>query len=666
MLSDSDSQPPRRRVGYPQRLLAVALLLVGCSTLLGVEDTRVQGTCTTKAECAPGFDCLLGACRDQCASDQECGDGARCLKAIGTSACIPTNADCGESCPEGTKCVGQVCRSQCSSNGDCAGGQECQSGVCVGTDKVHDSPLSTGGAGGATASGGVAGSGMSAAGAAEPGGAGGAGGTETSPVCVPGTKRCAELVIETCISDVWTPTGDCPFACDKGACTGECVPQTKGCETLVPRTCGDDAKWQNGTACAKVCEKGECVDRCTEGTLQCSAGDLTQCADGAFALKEDCAVDCVNQHCTECTAPAEDCKNGQHRTCGADGKWGTPFTCAFMCVGTDCGVCTPNAKPTECIDNTPQYCDDTGNFKPAGAACTGATPLCEDGKCVECAKTTVDCLDANTPRSCQAGKWTDGTDCKNPTPACLKGACVACAPGAMGCLDTNTPRSCDQNGAWKNGTDCAGACLSGSCVECAPNATPTHCANTCTKTRQYCSPQGAWTNYASSCTDPDICSSGSCSVAANEQVGQYAQLSTFSDGLADNLVANRIQITCASDLLGLGARFKTAAGSVRFALYKDVAGEPTSIVAGSSTVVVSAGLTEAPTTAIKLAAGYYWVAMNLSSQLAALYSEDSGQPPATRYASYLFSNVGFPPVDFPAPTVLANRYNLYAVVRRDP
>jgi hypothetical protein len=332
-------------------------------------------------------------------------------------------------------------------------------------------------------------------------------------------------------------------------------------------------------------------------------------------------------------------------------------------------VCTPNPQPTECIDNAPQYCDQTGNWKAFAGACSGATPLCIDGKCAACNAGDVDCLDSNTPRTCSAGMWKNATDCSGTTAVCLAGACVACKPGNVDCLDTNTPRSCNPSGQWKNGTDCAGvkpACLSGSCVECTPNATPTHCANACTKTRQYCSPQGAWTDYASSCSAADICSNGSCSLGADEQVGQYAQLPSFLDGLADNLLANRIQITCASDLLSIGARFKTAGGSVRFALYKDVAGEPTTIVAGTSSVTVSVGTTEASATSVKLAAGYYWVVMNLSSQLAAPYYQDSVQPPPTRYAAYLFSNVSFPPATFPTPDVLPHLYDLYAVVRRDP
>ena len=41
------------------RPLFAALLLSGCGMLIGVEDSKVQGTCEAAAECAPGYGCLL-------------------------------------------------------------------------------------------------------------------------------------------------------------------------------------------------------------------------------------------------------------------------------------------------------------------------------------------------------------------------------------------------------------------------------------------------------------------------------------------------------------------------------------------------------------------------------------------------------------------------------
>jgi len=667
------------------RGLAVGLSLVACNAIVGIEDPIVvepnkPSGCLLNSDCADKTQvCVFQICSPPCAADRDCDDGARCLVTDSGQACVVSStASCrtAADCPSGSVCSGGACRNACGAG--CLDDQECGAdGVCHGTDN-HDPASTSGGSGGtagAAGMGGSAGNGgtagsatlAGAAGAAPEAGASGAG--PGQPLCVPGHKRCADLVIQTCIDDAWSATGDCPYACVGGECTGECVPKSTDCKNLVPRTCSDAATWVEGQACAKVCDKGTCVDKCDENALQCSNGDLQHCVNGVYTLLQNCVADCVNDKCTECTPLAEECTNGAHQTCGADGTWGDPFNCAKMCVGNGCGVCTPNAQPTDCIANTPQYCDATGNFKPSAGTCQGANPICEAGKCVACTAGSVDCLDANTPRSCVAGQWQNGSDCVGTAPACLKGACVACAPGAVDCLDTNTPRSCQPNGTWKNGTDCTGnnpACLGGGCVQCTPNATPTHCASACTKTRQYCSAQGAWTDYATSCTGSDSCTSGSCALAAESQAGQYAQLPSFLDGLADNLIANRIQITCNADLLRLGARFKTAAGSVRFALYKDAAGEPTSILAGTASTPVVAGITEASASGVTLAPGYYWVVMNLSDQTAAVYYQDNVTPAPTRYAGYLFSTPSFPPTSFPADSSLPQLYDLYAIVRANP
>src|SRR4051812_24772085 len=144
MRSDVFSRAVRRTV--LARLAWTALLLSGCGMLIGVEDSKVQGTCSSDAECAPAYGCLRELCRSECENDQQCGVGSRCLRYDVTGACIPIAEGCGEGdagCPEGTVCAGKVCRTNCTENGDCAGGQECQrldatQGVCVGTDADHD------------------------------------------------------------------------------------------------------------------------------------------------------------------------------------------------------------------------------------------------------------------------------------------------------------------------------------------------------------------------------------------------------------------------------------------------------------------------------------------------------------------------------------------------
>jgi hypothetical protein len=105
---------------------------------------------------------------------------------------------------------------------------------------------------------------------------------------------------------------------------------------------------------------------------------------------------------------------------------------------------------------------------------------------------------------------------------------------------------------------------------------------------------------------------------------------------------------------------------VRFALYTDNNNVPGSIVAGTSSVPVATGITEASTSSVTLAAGYYWVVMNLSSQTAAPNYQEPAAAGTTHYQTYPFSTVSFPPATFTNEGTLPHLYNLYAVVRRNP
>ncbi len=93
------SERRQKSIAQRARSLPALLVMLSCSTFLGLKDGTVQGTCTTSAQCAPGYGCLLGVCRNNCDTDAECGVGSRCLKAIGSSACIPSDATCLDGCP---------------------------------------------------------------------------------------------------------------------------------------------------------------------------------------------------------------------------------------------------------------------------------------------------------------------------------------------------------------------------------------------------------------------------------------------------------------------------------------------------------------------------------------------------------------------------------------
>jgi len=186
----SDSVPSRRKavIGGGVRFAALLLLfLASCGKLLGLRDGKVQGACTTDAECAPGYACLQSfGCRNKCSADSDCGPGARCFKAFITTACIPASEGCGQpsadsdaadGCPQGTHCDGRVCRTDCTDAAQCAGGQTCINGGCV-SDPIHETPADGGGGSGGTL-GGNAGA-ANAAGHRAGGKSNGAGGSMSS------------------------------------------------------------------------------------------------------------------------------------------------------------------------------------------------------------------------------------------------------------------------------------------------------------------------------------------------------------------------------------------------------------------------------------------------------------------------------------------------------
>ena len=233
---------------FKSRALAGALWLVGCANLIGVEDGRAQNECSSKLQCAPGYDCLLGICRNDCTGDEQCGAGARCLKAIGTSACIPGAEGCGDSCPDGTSCEGGVCRTQCSSADQCAGGQACQLGLCVGIDVAHDMPQASGGSAGMS-SGGSAGS------AGKP------------PVDVGGSGGRGDAIAGSDNSGNAAGEGGSPPGNDAGA-GGEPNPPVKACS---PRCKGS----------TPLCNDGVCVapPSCTGAPSICGPQAASKCCE---------------------------------------------------------------------------------------------------------------------------------------------------------------------------------------------------------------------------------------------------------------------------------------------------------------------------------------------------------------------------------------------------
>jgi formylglycine-generating enzyme len=515
MRSDVPSQAVRRTAVV--RLLWTALLLSGCGMLIGVEDSQVQGACSSEAECAPGYGCLRELCRSECENDQECGAGSRCLLYGVTGACIPSAEGCGEGdagCPDGTVCAGKVCRTSCADDGECAGGQECQQldatlSVCVGTDAEHDSFTSGGSAG--TSSGGSGGSGGTGPvgggesfGGDNSGGEGGHSGQgPTEPSLGPGLGKlgasCAEVGASACAGHaqrqqllceggVWRGNGACPpdQHCDTREGPGQGLCQTtlalcEGQSTDTP-VCldnnvvlcdADEVSTTLVTECT-LCQSGGCS--CPAGThgVDSSFAECQGCESGAFAAQPG-LEECV---------PWASCQAGSRVT-------NTPSaTTDRTCAACPPGKFTSGPNQTECLD---------ANSCPAGTIQTAPGSATTPPTCMACVDGTY-CAGGTAPAvTCAAGTWDHDADS-----ATVCAAMTTCLAGqrVSGAGSTTSDRTCAGCTA---GTFSATS-NAASCTTCAAGSYSAAGASSCTTCAT-----GTWDNDASSatvCVNKTTCNAG--------------------------------------------------------------------------------------------------------------------------------------------------------------
>lgn len=161
------------------------------------------------------------------------------------------------------------------------------------------------------------------------------------------------------------------------------------------------------------------------------------------------------------------------------------------------GECSPGAK--DCQSSVPRLCDTAGSWV-VQAGCTGASPVCLGGDCVNCAPGTSTCADGTTVEDCDSSGHWQTTTCPY---VCLSGACTgSCVPGAVECQG-NVPRACDGSGQWQSGAQCPFVCLNGSCSGVCPPGSKQCSGNKV----QLCTASGQW-QVDQACTY--VCSSGAC------------------------------------------------------------------------------------------------------------------------------------------------------------
>jgi len=306
----------------------------------------------------------------------------------------------------------------------------------------------------------LAGCGESAATPPEPGpeedaGPPGAIGTLGAPCSPAGALACAgraQKLQLLCDGSKWVSNGVCPGQqiCDTrvGTTAGSCQDPAPGCAGKTPgasfcdgatrKTCGPDLVTVVSNPCIdeQHCRDGvgsECAKSCTAGTYRCSLDTLEVC--NASGAGYDPVKICPPGSCDVASKSCVECKSGEKG----------------------------------CNFNTPRACDSSGHWKEL-APCSGATPYCNNGLCVDKPISTFSqsftggvvnaakCSAWNSFRSSLTGTYSKitlkgtsdpvGVSCTGTTADKLCGRLLsATALGPYG------PVTCDGN-SWRVGADC--------------------------------------------------------------------------------------------------------------------------------------------------------------------------------------------------------------------
>lgn len=476
-------------------------------TVEGVETSCADDA----AACQAQELCVFGLCRAACLQNEDCTNGALCLKTPQGAACIRTqdNACLSDSnCPEGLKCLYGRCWTECGTeNGiECLPGNTCMDGVC---QPNGTGPSSTD-AGGRGANPDAGQTKDKDAGQSTPDS-----GT-TAGVCPPNSAQCRGKTVVSCDAQGKArPEQDCAFLCRDGKCAGVCKPGERRCDQKALQNCEPSGEWKTIETCTNVCSPNGCSATCTQGEVKCNDLTLMVCKDGQMTEKEKCPYICKDKACTgECVPGKTDCRNNGVVTCTAEGRWSNRIACQNQntCVEGVCRDCSPGRK--QCVGTAGSYrtCKDNGEW--------GDEQVCEDKACINgecrgnCSPGAIDCQsDKISYKTCDTdGDWSrTTTKCQNQT--CVDDECTGeCTPTQKQCKkdsnnkETNVLQTCSDEGTWKDGTVCSGdtpGCMNGECT-CTPKA------KKCDGETKYqeCNDKGSW--VSNSCPTNTICTGGVC------------------------------------------------------------------------------------------------------------------------------------------------------------
>jgi hypothetical protein len=163
----------------------------------------------------------------------------------------------------------------------------------------------------------------------------------------------------------------------------------------------------------------------------CAGVELQECGPTGEYTKKACASEALcsakNKSCNpmQCGMDAYTCEGPLLKKCKPDLSGfddGTPCVSAELCDDANkrCNECLPNSKV--CMGDTPMVCSADGKG-PTPMPCAGATPKCNNGKCVQCTA-DADCA----PMECRVASCNMGTGmCAYanalPKSKCMTGVC---------------------------------------------------------------------------------------------------------------------------------------------------------------------------------------------------------------------------------------------------
>jgi len=533
-------------------LCAAMAVLVGCGSNSsnppdgggGVPDAGTTG-CTFDSQCNDHNSCTIDTCGadhvcknpvNPDAVGQECDDGMACTggdKCSDTGVCAGSAIDCaaqGDACNDGVcdeasggcKLQPKVDGTTCDDGKFCSTGDTCTAGVCggavrdctaqdgactVGTcDEATAACVATPLANGATCDDGLF--------------------CTTADQCTAGV--CGGTVRDCSASGNACNAGTCDETAD--ACVATPLPDGATCDdgafcTINDRcsagTCGGGAR--DCSSASNQCNTGVC-NEATDACVPQPANSGATCNDGAFCTVNDV---CTNGTCAggarDCSGLSNQCNTG---TCNeaTDACVATPANNAMACddgqfctVGEMCsnGTCALGAARA-CGDTntcTADTCNETSNVcdhvntphpgaegPPGSATCSdGIDNDCDgtldgaDANCVGCV-VPADCNDNNP---CTTDVCTTGTCHNNPAtgPVCNDGAFCTVNDTCQAGVCTGTTRNCSAAGD---------QCNDGTCNESTDACVATPKAN------------GTTCSDGQFCTNPDVCSNGTCGGAARD------------------------------------------------------------------------------------------------------------------------------------------------------